>query len=167
MTLWLEWKEKIFRHRQYTIWRLEGSPDSENMDWTPPGLELDRCFTLSIHPTLQAVTLDNLKLIYGATHFRTALQRYILLMNHPNMQRAELERQLDNIRIPFTHLPVWHHIKFLHKDPVTDKKSTSDSIHCWPSQVRKQGILPSRFDIALVNDGTGEDTGAENEDFFH
>jgi hypothetical protein len=68
MTLWLEQKEKIFRHRQYTIWRLEGSPDSENMDWTPPGLELDHCFSLSIHPTLQAVTLDNLELNYGATH---------------------------------------------------------------------------------------------------
>jgi hypothetical protein len=88
-------------------------------------------------------------------------------MNHPNMQRAELERQLDNIRIPFTRLPVWHRIKFLRKDPVTDKKSTSDSIHSRPSQVRKQGILPSRFDTALVNGGTGEDTGAEGEDFFH
>jgi Plavaka transposase len=170
MTLWLERKEKIFRHRQYIIWRLEGSPDSETVgrrDWTPPGLELDCHISLSIHPTVRAVTLDNLELKYGATHFRTALQRYVSLINHPNMLRAELERQLDNVRIPFTRLPVWHRIKFLRKDPVTDKKSTADSIHCRPSQVQKQGILPSRFDTALVNDGTGEDTGAEGERFIH
>jgi len=77
------------------------------------------------------------------------------------MQRAELERRLDNVRIPFIRLPVWHRIKFLRKDPVTDKNSTADSIHCRPSQIQKRGILPGRFDTALVNDGTGEDTGVE------
>jgi hypothetical protein len=82
------------------------------------------------------------------------------------MQRAELERQLDNVRIPFVCLPVWHRIKFLRKDPASDKSSTADFIHCRPSQNQKQGILPSRFDTALINDGTGEDTGAEGGWFF-
>ena len=169
MTVWLERKEKIFRHRQYITWRLEGSPDPETvgrLDWTPPGLELDRHISLSIHPTVRAVTLDNLELNYGATHFRTALQRYILLSNYPNILRAEIEHRLDNVRIPFTRLPVWHRIKFLRKDPVTDKNLTADSFHCRPSQVQKKGILLSRFDTALVNDGTGEDTGAQGEYFI-
>ena len=85
MTLWLEWKEKVFRHHQYITWQHEGSPDSETVDWTPPGLELDRYLSLSIHPTVRAITLDNLKINYRATHFRMALQCYIMLINHPNM----------------------------------------------------------------------------------
>ena len=140
MTVWLEWKEKIFRHRQYITWQLEGLPDPETvgrLDWTPPGLELDRYISLSINPTVRAVTLDNLELNYGATHFRTALQHYVLLSNYPNILRAELEHRLDNVRIPFTRLPVWHRIKFLRKDPVTDKNLTADSIHCRPSQVQE------------------------------
>ena len=140
MTLWLEWKEKVFWHHQYITWRHEGLPDSETVDWTPPGLELDCYLSLSIHPTVWAVTLDNLEINYRATHFWTALQRYITLINHPNMNRAELEHQLSNVQIPFMCLPVWHRIKFLCKDPVTNKKSTADSIHCWPFQVQKQGI---------------------------
>ena len=45
MTVWLERKEKIFRHQQYILWRLDGSPEPPVIDWTPPGLELDRFLT--------------------------------------------------------------------------------------------------------------------------
>ena len=89
MTLWLEQKENFFWHHQYIIWQLEGSPESETVDWTPPGLELDRHLSLSIHPTVWAVTLDSIELNYGATHFQTALQRFISLADNPNMQQAE------------------------------------------------------------------------------
>lgn len=161
MTLWLERKEKIFRHQQYILWRLNGSPKPPVIDWTPPGLELDRSLTVTKHPTVRSVTLDNLESKYGATHFRTALQQYVVLFNEPNIARAQLERRLLSVHLPFTKLPIWHRIKFLRKDPVTGKESTADSIHCRPLQIQKHGVLPSRFDTALVNDGTGEDTGAE------
>jgi hypothetical protein len=161
MTLWLERKEKISRHQQYILWRLNGSPKPPVIDWTPPGLELDRSLSVTKHPTVRSVTLDNLESKYGATHFRTALQRYVVLFNEPNIARAQLERRLLTVRLPFTKLPIWHRIKFLRKDPVTGKESTADSIHCRPPQIQKHGVLPSRFDTALVNDGTGEDTGAE------
>lgn len=42
MTLWLERKEKIFRHHQYVQWKLEGSPKPTSAEWSPPGLELNR-----------------------------------------------------------------------------------------------------------------------------
>ena len=41
MAIWLERKEKILRHRQYIDWRLDGSPPPPQVEWTPPGLELN------------------------------------------------------------------------------------------------------------------------------
>ena len=48
MTLWLECKEKIFRHQQYILWQLDGSPEPPAIDWTPPGLELDRSLSTTV-----------------------------------------------------------------------------------------------------------------------
>ena len=41
MTVWLERKEKIHRHHQYVEWRLKGSPPPPQIEWTPPGLEIN------------------------------------------------------------------------------------------------------------------------------
>ena len=46
-------------------------------------------------------------------------------------------------------------------------KDLADSIHCRPPQFHKHGVLLSRFDTALVNDGTGEVTGAEGKSFVN
>jgi hypothetical protein len=44
--------------------------------------------------------------------------------------------------------------------------STSDSIHCRPERKDSHGKpIPSRFDTALINDGTGEDIGLEGTSF--
>ena len=53
---------------------------------------------------------------------------------------------------------------FIYADLFTGKTTTADSIHVRPAaspQVAQTGHLPARFDTALVNDGTGKDTGIE------
>jgi hypothetical protein len=162
MTIWLQRKEQILRHRQYVEWRLEGSPPPPEVDWTPPGLELNRTLKLTKHPTARVVPLDVLVAEYGATHFRTALARFVALTNDPDLTRAQLERKLWGIRMPFNKLPVWHRIKFVMTDAVTSKVLTADSIHCRPGRRDSRGKpVPGRFDTALINDGTGEDIGLD------
>jgi hypothetical protein len=162
MTVWLERKEKILRHRQYVEWQIKGCPCPPHVEWTPPGLELDRSLKLTKHPSLRAVSLDVLVTKYGATHFRTALERFIALSNEPDLTRAQLERKLEGIHLPFTKVPVWHRIKFIRTDPSTSTTSTCDSIHCRPGWNDLHGKpIPGRFDTGLINDGTGEDTGLD------
>jgi hypothetical protein len=161
MTIWLERKEKIHRHYQYVDWRLKGSPPPPQVEWTSPGLEINQTLKLTKHPTArQMVPFDILITKYGATHFPTALARFVALTNDPNLTRAQLERKVWGIRFPFTKLPVWHRVKFVRMDPSTSKVLTSDSIHCRPERSDSHGkLIPGRFDTALVNDGTGEETG--------
>ena len=162
MTLWLERKEKIFRHHQYVQWRLEGSPAPEPVEWTPPGLEIDRTLHMTKHPTVRAVPLLTISTQYGATHFREAFARFVALSNQPNLTRAQLERAIWGVRLPFNKLAVWHRVKYLRKDPVSKIRSTADSIHCQPERLNPRGnTIPARFDTALINDGSGENTGIE------
>ncbi|KAJ7738675.1 hypothetical protein DFH07DRAFT_870477 [Mycena maculata] len=114
MTLWLERKEKIFRHEKYIQWRLDGSP-------APP-----------THPTHKAVRIDTLVADYGATLFRDALTRFII------------ETQAASVTLHFNRVPDF----------------VVDSIHVQPRKSLRSGKeLPGRFDIVLVNDGSGELTG--------
>jgi hypothetical protein len=162
MTTWLERKEKILRHDQYVQWRLNGSPPPEPQEWLPPGLELDRTLSMAKHPSVCAVPIDRLEHVYGAQFFRTALRRFVALSNEPHLTSAQLERKLWDIRLPFRTLPIWHKIKYLYLDPLTHAPSTADSIHSRPAKKDKRGRpVPGRFDTALINDGTGEDTGIQ------
>jgi len=165
MAKWLERKEKIFRHEQYLKWLENGSPITiPHVKWTPPGLELDRCLHMAKHPTVRAVPIARLVKDYGATYFRPALARFIALVNEPNLTRAQLEARLRSVRIPFGSVPVWHRIKYLREDPVSNTAMTADSIHVRPSTIDSRGnAIPGRFDTALVNEGSGGDTGIEGE----
>ncbi|KAF9502071.1 hypothetical protein BDN71DRAFT_1378620 [Pleurotus eryngii] len=162
MTVWLERKEKILRHHQYVQWRLQGTPLPSTAAWTPPGLELDRSVHMTKHASVRNVHLTQIKVQYGATHFREALARFVILQNQPDITRAELERKLWDVRLPFNKLPVWHRIKFQRTDLSNNKTMTADSIHCQPQRLDgNQNIIPARFDTAFVNDGTGEVIGVE------
>ena len=162
MTLWLERKEKMFQHDQFVRWRLNGSPKPPKLKWSPPGLELDRKLHMAKHPTVLWVPLNTLVQNYGAANFREALARFVVISNNPEVTRAQLERLLWGVRIPFSKVPVWHRIKYQRNDPYTSRLSTDDSIHCQPERVNKRGDrIPGRFDTALINDGTGEETGIE------
>ena len=164
MTIWLERKEKVHRHEQYIQWRQDGSPFIAQNEWSAPGLELDRALSIAKHPNTRSTTLDSIELDYGAHHFKTALRRYIVIVNHGRMAPAQLERALGDIRLPFRRLPVWHRLKFLRLDPATGVEQTADSVHAHPARKDLRGrTIPSRFDTALINDGTGGDTGLHGE----
>jgi hypothetical protein len=163
MAKWLERKEKLFRHEQFIKWQENGSPDSHPQpEWQPPGLELDRRLHMTKHPSVRAVPVERLVEAYGATYFRAALARFIALANNPDLSRAQLEASLHSIRMPFRSVPVWHRIKFLREDPASKNTVTADSIHVRPSTTDRRGrTVPGRFDTALVNEGTGGDSGIE------
>ena len=91
-----------------------------------------------------------------------ALQRFIALSNNPGLTTGQLEQSIWNVHFPFQRLPVWHKIKFTRHDPATNVTSTADPIHTRPAKVDSRGRpVPGRFDTALVNNGTGGDTGIE------
>lgn len=84
------------------------------------------------HPSTRA-SLDQIIQHYGATHFRTALARYVALANRPQLNAADLEQALWNVHIPLRRFTVWHIIKLLCTDPFTNKITTADFIHSRPA----------------------------------
>ena len=165
MANWLERKEKIFCHEQYLVWVHNGSPVSTpQIKWQPPGLELDHYLHMAKHPTVRVVQIDRLVLDYGAKYFRPALACFIALTNEPDLTCIQLEARLHRVCIPFCSVQVWHHIRYLCEDPVSGATVTADSIHVQPSSIDYCGHTVSGcFNTALVNEGTGKDTGIEGE----
>ena len=162
MATWLERKEKIHQHAYLVRRRLEGSPPIliAPHTWLPPGLELDRKLHTSKTPSVRNVALEALETEYGAQHFRAALRRFILLTNSPELTAAQVERGLWDVHFHFRYLPVWHKIKFLRTEVYTGRTQTVDSIHAYPQRSDVRGRpVPCRFDTALINNGTGGETG--------
>ena len=69
--------------------------------------------------------------------------------------------------LPFTAVPVYHRLKFTAPgDSTLAKRVTSDSIHVRPArETRKGKKIPARFDTALLNVGSGGETGVQG--MFH
>ena len=168
MTTWLGRKEKIYRHERLVKWRLEGSPPvaTAPQEWLPPGLELDRDLHVSKIPAVRNLSLSTIETEYGAEHFRTALRRYVVCSNSPDLTTAQVERSLWDVHLPFRHLPVWHRIKYLRTEIYTGRTQTVDSIHAYPDKSDVHGRpVPGHFDTAYINDGTGGDTGVNGKSF--
>ncbi|KAJ7722680.1 hypothetical protein B0H16DRAFT_1666226 [Mycena metata] len=149
MTLWLERKEKIFRHAKYIQWWLDGSPPPPTAEPLPPGITYERRLKMTKHPTHKA--------------FRDALTRYLVQFAFPTLSRAEIEARSSTLSLPFNRIPVFHRVKYITEDPYTARgpeDSVVDSIHVQPRKLLRNGKeLDGRFDTALVNDGTGQLTG--------
>ena len=165
MANWLEHKEKIFRYEQYLSWVYNGSPIStQQVKWQPPGLELNRCLHMAKHPTVCVVPINWLVRDYGAMYFYAALACFIATTNEPDLMHAQLEANLHGICIPFRSVAVWHRIKYICEDPILGRKLTANSIHVRPSTINyREHTVPGHFDTALVNKGTGGETGVEGE----
>ncbi|KAJ7078689.1 hypothetical protein B0H15DRAFT_924756 [Mycena belliarum] len=163
MTLWLERKEKIFRHEKFIQWRLDGCPAPASMKPLPPGIVYERRLKMTKHPTHKSVRINSLVADYGADSFRDALARFIVQFNTPSLSRAQIEAESASISLHFNRIPVYHRIKFVTEDPYTvggPADSVVDSIHVQPRKSLRSGKeLPGRFDTALVNDGSGGLTG--------
>ncbi|KAL0957451.1 hypothetical protein HGRIS_001273 [Hohenbuehelia grisea] len=149
MTMWLERREKIYRHNQFVDWRVQQrekpQPRLFAQPWSPPGLDLDRQLHLAKRLTVRSVTIAQLVSKHGARFFKEALARFVTLTNNPDIIRARLEQAIWNTHLPFRKLAVWHHLKFLRVDPVTGKPLTADSIHATPARTNSRGKAVSHI----------------------
>lgn len=161
MTKWLERKEKIQRHEQYIKWSSAGNSSAQiQRDWTPPGLDITRTMSLSKRAA-QMVRLNRITKKWHAPLFKTALRRYISLLNNPGLTAAQLEHSLWDVHFPFRSLPIWNVVKYLDIDPVKKLQSTADTVHAKPACTSRQNRhIDGRFDTALVNEGG---TGRSND----
>ncbi|KAF9787519.1 hypothetical protein BJ322DRAFT_1003262 [Thelephora terrestris] len=163
MTVWLERKEKILRHQSYLEWRLR-----KNTTIVPvlqPRMEFNGVLTLTKSPSKPAVDLDEIVTEYRAVFFHQALRRYLVVLNHsgPQLTRNQVERAILFMKLPFTSVAVYHKLKFTKPaDSGRTKNLTLDAIYVRPERQSKKGLtIPARFDTALVNMGSGGDTGVE------
>ncbi|KAK7025769.1 hypothetical protein R3P38DRAFT_3531625 [Favolaschia claudopus] len=165
MTLWLERKEKIYRHEKYIQWRLDGCPAPPSLKPLPPGIVYERRLKMTKHPTLKAVKINTLITDYGARMFREALARFVVGFKNPGLTLAQLEAESGSLTLHFNRVPVFHRLKYVTEDPYTaggPEDSVVDSIHVQPGKTSRSGKeLAGRFDTALINNGSGGITGVD------
>jgi hypothetical protein len=165
MTLWLERREKIFRHAKFIQWKLNKLPPlSKNPN---PGILYQRELKMTKHPSKKNVNFSSLISNYGAFNFRNALAQFIVRFHNPTLHGAQLQKKMTNIQFPFNAVNVYHKIKFTSYDPYIIKGpniSVVDAIHSRPTRKDNRGRdIPARFDAVLVNDGSGKDIGIAGE----
>ncbi|KAG0698877.1 hypothetical protein DFH29DRAFT_1016884 [Suillus ampliporus] len=145
MTQWLEQKEKIIHHKKFIKWCFDG-------DHAP------------CHPHLPDLCFDHTQKLMKHPK---ALAHYIAQQQNLNevITRQHLEDLAASIHLPFHTVPVYHKIKWLSTDARGhgDLLVTVDSIHARPhyTALRVNDVVPARFDIALINDGTGSSVGVK------
>lgn len=88
----------------------------------------------------------------------------------PHLRGAQLQRAMSNFRFHFNAVPVFHRIKYTSYDPYVvggPKESVVDSIHVQPVRKDKRNRdVPARFDTAVIDDGTGQETGVAGKLIF-
>ena len=166
MTVWLERMEKVHRHHSYLEWRAGKQP---KIVLRSTLMSYNGALALAKWPSVKAVDLDDIVDKYGATFFREAVRRYIALSRHsrPQLTRHQLEQLILYTDLPFTAVPVYHKLKFITlAESSQNKYVTLDAIHVQPERQSKKGTkLPSWFDIALLDVGSGTETGVQST--FH
>lgn len=167
MTLWLERKEKILRHARFIKWRLAGKPSSSQVN--PLYSQHTSHIKMTAHPSVKSVNFARLREDYGAKDFAFCLSEYIVRFNHPDISRAQLNRLSANHQLQFNAVSVYHKAKIWESDfPLFRHASDEyDVVHAVPRRTnsRKRDI-PGRFDTALINEGTGGQSGVEGESCF-
>ncbi|KAI0067755.1 hypothetical protein BV25DRAFT_1794108 [Artomyces pyxidatus] len=157
MTLWLQRREKMHRHKLFIQWRLENQPA---IDSTPPPLVPKFHLQVARFPTVRAVSFQNAELFYGAADLEFTLARFIVGHVHPNFTAAQTLDVAAVFRLPFRSVAVYHRVKFWNSDAQGRENvpETLDSIHVRPAYRDTQGrVVPGRFDTALIR----IDSGAE------
>ncbi|EIW63618.1 uncharacterized protein TRAVEDRAFT_114206 [Trametes versicolor FP-101664 SS1] len=152
MTVWLERKEKVDRHEKYILWRLS------NAAATPSPMsvvcEVPLRIVMTRHPSVKAVTFENLISQYGATFFRDALARFVVIRNQPTLTPAQVELASGSVYFNFRAVPVYHKIKFAIEDILglgTSRASIEDVAHVRPARKGKYDIdVAARHDTVLV-----------------
>ena len=131
----------------------------------PPAIGYNGVLTLTKWPSKKAVDLDEIVAKYGAVFFREAVRRYLVLSKHsgPPLTPNQLEHAIVYVNLPFTSVPVYHKLKFTTPaDSARTNHLTLDAIYVRPERRSKKClVIPARFDTALVNIGSGGETGVK------
>lgn len=156
MTVWLEQREKIYRHDRFVRWHLNGQRPANDIVH----------FLHFIEPrnaSVNSVSFDHLADDYGVYDIQNALASYIAKTHNHSLTGACLERATGEVHFPLQSRPVYH--KFWLANPdlymrVNDVSDIVDVIHIKSAQLNKRGcIVLGRFNTVLVNMGSGEETG--------
>lgn len=106
------------------------------------------------HPSVKAVTFETLISQYGATFFRDALTRFVVIRNQPTLTPAQVELASGSVYFNFRAVPVYHKIKFTIEDILglgTSRASIEDVAHVRPARKGKYDIdVAARHDTVLV-----------------
>ncbi|KAH9164605.1 hypothetical protein EDB89DRAFT_2116238 [Lactarius sanguifluus] len=138
MTAWLECREKIQIRTASVEWQPQRDPTNTQTFTTSTGpLQVGtRYLKMTLHPTVKAVTFDELAAGYGAVDFQDALADFIALINYPGASAAMLRTRAADTLLPFRSVPVFHRIKYA---------------IIRPEQKDGRGrTVPQRFDTVLV-----------------
>ncbi|KAH9043546.1 hypothetical protein EDB83DRAFT_2227861 [Lactarius deliciosus] len=152
MTAWLERREKVRMHTAFVELRTQSHLTSPPISTTLIGpLQVGaRYLKMTQHPTVKAVTFDELAMDYGAVDFQDTLADFIALVNYPSASAAALRSRAADTLLPFRSVPVFHRVKFTSREKSEDLEIV-DSVVIRPEQKDAHGrTIPERFDTVLV-----------------
>ncbi|KAH9161635.1 hypothetical protein EDB89DRAFT_2116804 [Lactarius sanguifluus] len=140
MTAWLERHEKIQIRTASVEWQPQRDPTNTQTFTTSTGpLQVGtRYLKMTLHPTVKAVTFDELAAGYGAVDFQDALADFIALINYPGASAAMLRTRAADTLLPFRSVPVFHRIKYCYAVIQPEQKDG------------RGRTVPQRFDTVLV-----------------
>jgi len=150
MMVWLERCEKIQQQTSFINWRQQQDRNQltpqVHRPLGPPRAHV-QCIKMAQHPSIKAVSFDDLARRYGAMDFGDELANFIAQVNNPSASAAVLRARASDTLIPFQAVPVFHNIKFT-KD---GNAEIVDGVQIRPEQKDKRGrIIPPHFDTVLV-----------------
>ena len=150
MAVWVERHEKVEQHALFVAWRQRAQQDHDRCS-TPigPPVPVPRTLRMARHPSLKAVSFNDIAEKYHAMDFQDALADFIARINHPRASATALRTLAEDTLLPFRTVPVFHKIKF-----VSTNSEVIDAVHIRPDQKDTRGRpIPSRFDTVLVRGG--------------
>ena len=148
MTAWLERLEKVQQHVLFVAWRQKAQQEGgQNAERIGPPKPVPRAVQMSRHPSLKAVSFNDLANKYWVFAFQDALADFIAQINHPEASVTALRALAEDILLPFRSVPVFHKIKFVS----TRDSDIIDTVHVRPEQRDTRGrLIPARFDTVFV-----------------
>ncbi|KAH8985321.1 hypothetical protein EDB86DRAFT_2764969, partial [Lactarius hatsudake] len=107
MTAWLERHKKVQMHTAFIELQMQSHLTSPPISTTLIGpLQVGAQYLkMTQHPTVKAVTFDELAMDYGTVDFQDALADFIALVNYPSASAAALHSQAADTLLPHQENP--------------------------------------------------------------
>ncbi|KAI0700639.1 hypothetical protein BC835DRAFT_1327165 [Cytidiella melzeri] len=117
------------------------------------------------HPSMPAVSFDNLAIQYGADDIINALVGFVAQITNPQSSRQQIAIAGMQIHLPMTSVPVFHRICISNPThhEYSDTPNLLDAVHIQPARVDSRGqTTAGRFDTVLVDIGNGLSSDVSN-----